>query len=56
VFPGVMEHVETHLGPGPAAPADPRVRLLRQRRAIYHMEPIEDLTCASGARTARSRG
>jgi len=44
VFPGVAEHVETHLEP---APTDDRLIDLdfcAGVSAIYHLEPIEDLT------------
>jgi glutamate dehydrogenase len=44
VFPGVVEHVETHLHP---RPEDGRVLDLdfcASASAIYHLEPIEDLT------------
>jgi glutamate dehydrogenase len=44
VFPGVVEHVEAHLHP---QPSDDRVLDLdfcANASAIYHLEPIEDLT------------
>ena len=44
VFPGVVEHVEAHLHP---LPGDDRILDLdfcASASAIYHLEPIEDLT------------
>ena len=44
VFPGVMEHVETHLGPDPLHQQILEFDFCANASAIYHMEPIEDLT------------
>ena len=44
VFPGVLEHVETHLGPQPQHQQILELDFCANATAIYHMEPIEDLT------------
>jgi len=56
VFPGVAEHVETHLDP-PAG--DDRIIDLdfcANVSAIYHLEPIEDLTVREWAKDGRLAG
>jgi glutamate dehydrogenase len=44
VFPGVVEHVETHLKPVAADDRIVDLDFCTNATAIYHLEPIEDLT------------
>ena len=44
VFPGVVEHVETHLRPGAADERVVDLDFCTSASAIYHLEPVEDLT------------
>ncbi|MFI5168922.1 MAG: NAD-glutamate dehydrogenase domain-containing protein [Vicinamibacterales bacterium] len=44
VFPGVVEHVESHLIPKPNDPRILDLDFCANAQAIYHAEPIEDLT------------
>jgi glutamate dehydrogenase len=44
VFPGVVEHVEQHLHPQPADDRILDLDFCANASAIYHLEPIEDLT------------
>ena len=44
VFPGVVEHVETHLKPTAADDRIVDLDFCTNATAIYHIEPIEDLT------------
>ncbi|HVO12115.1 MAG TPA: NAD-glutamate dehydrogenase domain-containing protein [Vicinamibacteria bacterium] len=56
VFPGVVEHVETHLEP---APGDERIVDLdfcTSATAIYHLDPIEDLTVREWGEDGRLAG
>ena len=56
VFPGVVEHVEAHLHP---APGDERILDLdfcASASAIYHLEPIEDLTVREWGEDGRLTG
>jgi glutamate dehydrogenase len=56
VFPGVVEHVESHLNP---PPDDDRVLDLdfcASASAIYHLEPIEDLTVREWGEDGKLRG
>jgi len=43
VFPGVTEHVESHLVPGPGDRRVIDLDFCNNASAIYHLEPIEDL-------------
>jgi glutamate dehydrogenase len=56
VFPGVVEHVEAHLHP---QPSDDRVLDLdfcANASAIYHIEPIEDLTVREWSEDGKLEG
>jgi glutamate dehydrogenase len=56
VFPGVVEHVEAHLHP---QPGDDRVLDLdfcANASAIYHLEPIEDLTLREWGQDGELKG
>ncbi len=56
VFPGVVEHVEAHLHP---APGDDRLLDLdfcASASAIYHLEPIEDLTVREWGEDGKLKG
>ncbi len=56
VFPGVVEHVEAHLHP---QPSDDRVLDLdfcANASAIYHLEPIEDLTVREWGEDGKLQG
>jgi glutamate dehydrogenase len=44
VFPGVVEHVEKHLHPPPSDDRTLDLDFCANASAIYHLEPIEDLT------------
>ena len=44
VFPGVVEHVESHLNPQPGDDRILDLDFCASASAIYHLEPIEDLT------------
>ncbi len=44
VFPGVVEHVESHLHPQPADERILDLDFCASASAIYHLDPIEDLT------------
>jgi glutamate dehydrogenase len=44
VFPGVVEHVEEHLHPQPSDDRILDLDFCANASAIYHLEPIEDLT------------
>ena len=44
VFPGVVEHVEAHLHPQPGDDRILDLDFCASASAIYHLEPIEDLT------------
>jgi glutamate dehydrogenase len=44
VFPGVVEHVEQHLHPQPGDERILDLDFCANASAIYHLEPIEDLT------------
>ena len=44
VFPGVVEHVETHLNPQASDERILDLDFCANASAIYHLEPIEDLT------------
>jgi glutamate dehydrogenase len=44
VFPGVVEHVEEHLRPQPGDDRILDLDFCANASAIYHLEPIEDLT------------
>jgi glutamate dehydrogenase len=44
VFPGVVEHVEQHLHPQPSDERILDLDFCANAAAIYHLEPIEDLT------------
>jgi glutamate dehydrogenase len=44
VFPGVVEHVEQHLHPQPGDDRILDLDFCANASAIYHLEPIEDLT------------
>ena len=43
VFPGVMEHVESHLAPAPGHYRIIDLDFCNNASCIYHLEPIEDL-------------
>ena len=53
VFPGLMDEVESHLGPGRGRPAHRRHRLLQQR--LRHPPPGARSTTSSSASGARGR-
>ncbi len=56
VFPGVIAHVESHLRP---APGDDRILDLdfcANATAIYHMEPVEDLTVREWGEDGKLKG
>ena len=56
VFPGVSEHVESHLGPQPQHQQILELDFCANASAIYHLEPIEDLTVREWSDDGRLAG
>ena len=56
VFPGVAEHVETHLDPPPGDERIVDLDFCPNVSAIYHLEPIEDLTVREWGEDGRLKG
>jgi len=56
VFPGVAEHVETHLAPPEGDDRIVDVDFCANVSAIYHLEPIEDLTVREWGEDGRLAG
>jgi glutamate dehydrogenase len=56
VFPGVVEHVETHLRPKAGDDRIVDLDFCTNATAIYHVEPIEDLTVREWDETGRLVG
>jgi glutamate dehydrogenase len=56
VFPGVTEHVETHLHPGAGDERLLDLDFCTNASAIYHLEPIEDLTFREWGEDGRLAG
>jgi glutamate dehydrogenase len=56
VFPGVVEHVEEHLHPQPSDDRILDLDFCANASAIYHLEPIEDLTVREWGEDGRLTG
>jgi glutamate dehydrogenase len=56
VFPGVVEHVEQHLHPHPTDDRILDLDFCANASAIYHLEPIEDLTIREWGEDGRLAG
>jgi glutamate dehydrogenase len=56
VFPGVVEHVEQHLHPQPSDDRILDLDFCANAAAIYHLEPIEDLTIREWGEDGRLAG
>jgi glutamate dehydrogenase len=56
VFPGVAEHVETHLDPPAGDDRIVDLDFCPNVSAIYHLEPIEDLTVREWGEDGRLKG
>ncbi|HSD25856.1 MAG TPA: hypothetical protein VLL75_01070, partial [Vicinamibacteria bacterium] len=56
VFPGVVEHVEQHLHPQPSDERILDLDFCANASAIYHLEPIEDLTLREWGEDGRLAG
>ncbi len=56
VFPGVVEHVESHLRPQPQDERILDLDFCANATAIYHMEPVEDLTVREWGEDGKLKG
>ena len=56
VFPGVVEHVESHLKPGSGDDRILDLDFCASASAIYHLDPIEDLTVREWGEDGRLQG